>query len=131
MAWNENIAMKSAVHSFLIRNAEGKIDVDMSVSKFRSQVIQYLTGQEASEDLISHCLNILFDRYPGAFLYMTYIQSQVISMMATRVPELSDPTRHNFLAKRVQKFVQENTGEGKTYTKKMGPGGGFGRNRNA
>lgn len=114
MAWDKTPSQKEAVKSFLV-TVDGKTDLEASVAKYRAVCLQHLAGQTADAELIGSCLTALYDRHKGAFLNMDYIKSQVSQAVVKAHPELNEPALFGNLAKRIETYLHEATGEGKTY----------------
>ena len=126
MAWDKSVSQKDAVKAFLVQIDE-KFDLKASVAKYEAAALKYIAGQEAESDLIGECLSALFEQHKGATLHLDYIKSHTVQLMSARKPELKEPSLHNMLSGRVEAALHEATGEGKTYAKRLGKGGGFRR----
>jgi hypothetical protein len=126
MAWERKVSQKESVKAFLVTNAEGVVDLEASVSKFREVALRYTASQEAEVGLISACIAETFAQYKGARLNQAAITSMTIQKMAAKLPHLADPTLFSSLAKRVGEVLKELSGDEDTkpYGVVRGPAGG-------
>lgn len=114
MAWDKIPSQKEAVKSFLVVE-DGKVNLDASTAKYRAACLLHVAGQTADAELIGTCMTSLFDTRKGVYMNMDYIKSQVSQAVLKLHPELNDPALFGNLYKRIETFLHENTGEGKTY----------------
>ena len=142
MTWDKKPSMKDSVTAFLV-SVDGHLDVEASVSKYRSAVLQHSAKQESDTALISECMGELFDIYPGANLNLDFVRSQTVQRMAKKVPSLSDPTLFSILGAKVEDFLHSHCNQpevaakgekpavpavtGQLYGVRKGLGGGFWR----
>lgn len=126
MAWDKTPAQREAVKSFFVMDGD-KVDLDASVAKYRQAALRYMAGQEAEDQLITKCLNQLFDQYKGAHLNLDYVKSHTVALMVKAEPTLNEPGLYALLSKRVEDQLHELTGESddKPFAMKRGKGGGF------
>ena len=115
MAWDKTPSQKEAVKSFFALD-NGKVDLEASVAKYRAACLQHIAGQTADAELLGSCLTALYDQYKGAYLNLDYVKSQVSQRVIKAHPELNEPSLFGNLAKRIETFLHDNTGEGKTYS---------------
>ena len=143
MAWDNKTSMKDGFLAFLVKDNDGKVDLDTSVARFRAYAVKYLAGQAADEELVAKCLHSLFDQYRGANLNLDFIKSQTVALMKAEVPELGDPSLYLRLCARVEEYLHENTNRpaveakgdkpaveavvGKAFNSKRGKSAGFTR----
>jgi hypothetical protein len=126
MAWDKKISMKDSVKAFLVNNADGSVNLEESVNKFREVALRYTASQEAEVSLVAACIAETFAQYKGARLNQAAITSMTIQKMASKLPHLADPTLFSSLAKRVGEVLKELSGDEDTkpYGVVRGPAGG-------
>lgn len=140
MAWDKSVSQKDAVKSFLVYE-DGKVNLEASVSKYRSAALTHLVKEESDEKLITECMTELFDQFRGANLNADFVKSQTVQKMAKRIPELSNPNLFSILSAKVEAVLHENCDQpetpakgdkpavaaitGRTYGMRKGAGGGF------
>jgi len=125
MPFDNKQSLKNAVRSFMVQDSNGRFDLKASELKFHQAAIQHITNQEADQNLIAAAMTVLFNQRTPANLNQDFIVSEVNKLMVQQVPELGDPSAFSNTKARILDFLKENTGEGKTYDRKVGHGGGY------
>lgn len=126
MSWDKKMSQRQAVKSFMVKNGD-KINVEASVAKFKTVLLQHLVSLEVEDGLIKECVSKVFDQYKGASLNMQYLVSQTLMLMVQRSPEFNEPVIYSKLGQKITEFVRENSGaeDSKPYAVKLGQYGGF------
>jgi hypothetical protein len=108
MAWEVKVSKRDAVKAFMVVNADGEIEVEPSVSKYRESLLQAVAIREAQDTLILMCLGETFDEHKGARLNLAFLVSQVVPKMGNHVEALKDPQLFSMLSKRIAEVLSEN-----------------------
>ena len=120
------------ITNMLVFDKERNIDVEATVSKFRSYVVKANEIRRNDQEVIAKGVDALFDQYPGTFIMIDAIKSMVLQTLKVH------PNSYGVLSDRLHKYVQENTevangltedGQPALFVLKKGKGGGFARKR--
>ena len=97
----------NALKALLVRGADGEIDVEASVNRFRNAVI--VAKEKVSADLtrIAEAVSAVFDQYKGAHIQIDAIKSMALQRLNVH------HTVYTEIGDRVHKYVQEHTADSK------------------
>jgi hypothetical protein len=107
--------------TYVVRDEDGSVDVDATVTKFEEALVTYVTENEAGDRLVADAVNAVFDAHKGSRINMPALTALALQHLNVQ------PENHKALTTRVQQYIRANVGElgtGKALNSTKGKGGG-------
>ena len=113
--------MNITLQSYCVRNADGSIDLDATVTKFSGDLLRFQTERELEAEAVGVAVNAVFDQFPGAKLNMPAVTSMALQKLNVQ------PENFKTLTEKVQGYIRDRAGDresGALYHIGKGKGGG-------
>lgn len=88
--------------SYVLRGEDGELDIEGTVDRFRSDLLNYQVERETEAATIGAAVNGVFDEHPGARINMPALQSLALQKLNVQ------PENFKALQTRVAEYVREN-----------------------
>jgi hypothetical protein len=111
--------MKINLGEYVVRNADGTIDVEATCQKFEGDLLVHIAERETEEEQVATAVHGVFDTYKGARINMPALVSAAVTRLGVQ------PANYQVLADAVHAYVRSNAGT--LFTIQKGKGGGVSR----
>lgn len=120
----EDTTMEINLATYAVRDASGVVDTNATVTKFSSDLDNFIAARETEQETIAAAVNGVFDSHKGVRMNVPFVISQ--ALVALNVA--AHPYMYNTLSQRVHAFISDNSkGDNSLFVIAKGKNGGCSR----